>query len=235
MSGDAPLPLSQHDILDPLECRTTRDRVMGLRDRWTKRSDAGFFTLGAASYLDAPENLAGYLRAAQTSNRFLHASFGDLLERVRVFFEDLLGDAVSFDDDYAVPGFHIYFFDGGDRSADDVTLRAHFDLQWAHLIPDDPPKATVSFTLPIEEPSGGSSMEVWHIRYRDVVQLGMSARSYASKHGSQVVSYAPGRVVVHDGFVLHAIGRASVPAPTGYRITMQGHGLKTAHGWTLYW
>jgi len=35
--------------------------------------------------------------------------------------------------------------------------------------------------------------------------------------------------------ILHAIGRAFSPTPKGFRITLQGHGVKLPAGWMLYW
>jgi hypothetical protein len=34
---------------------------------------------------------------------------------------------------------------------------------------------------------------------------------------------------------LHAIGKSTVKAPTGLRITLQGHGVRLDDGWLLYW
>ena len=104
-----------------------------------------------------------------------------------------------------------------------------------HAITGVDPPGTLSFTLPIEQPSGGASMAIWHIRYNEAVQLDLSVSEYASKHPSQTVTYARGRIVVHDGFVLHAIGKASIDAPKGFRITLQGHGVRLPQGWMLYW
>src|SRR5262245_54414842 len=103
-----------------------------------------------------------------------------------------------------------------------------------HAIPGVEPSGTLSFTLPVEEPSGGASMAIWHVRYKDAVRLGFTAREYATKHPWQTVRHARGRIVVRDGFVLHAIGRSAVDAPRGYRITLQGHGVRLPEGWMRY-
>jgi hypothetical protein len=230
------LPLSQHDILNSHECEKARNQVIALRDCWTQRSDGGgFFTLGAAAYLDAPNRRASYLEAARASNPELCRSFDWLHERVRQFFEDFFGEPVFFDLQYAVPGFHIFVFRGCDQSNDDVAARAHFDLQWMHAMPGHVPAETLSFTLPIEEPSGGATMAIWRYRYEGAVKLRFPAPQYASSHPPQTVTYSRGRIVVHDGLILHAIGRSSAAAPAGLRITMQGHGVKLARGWLLYW
>jgi hypothetical protein len=235
MSYGPELPLSQHDILDPGDCAAIAARVLALDRHWTRRSAGGFYTLGAASYLDAATRHDAYLAAARSTNPLLRQEFDVLLEQVREFFEELLDDAVFYDQHYALPGFHVFIMGGGDRSRDDIALRAHFDMQWMNAVPGVVPRGTVSFTLPIEHPSGGASMAIWPVRYRDALRLGFAARDYAANHSFQVVRYGLGRIVIHDGQVLHAIGPSAETSPRGYRITLQGHGVHTQAGWLLYW
>jgi hypothetical protein len=235
MIGGEELLISQHDLLGEAECAAIRDRVLALREHWTPRSSGTLYTLGAASYLDAPHQRDAYLEAARAGNPLLHASFAGILERLRQFFEELLAEAVFFDHQYALPGFHVFVLHGGDRGRDDPAPRAHFDLQWMHVLPGPAPLGTLSFTVPIETPEGGASMAIWHARYQDAVRRGFSAGEYASQHPWQTLTYTRGRMVVHDGCVLHAIGPAPGPAPKGFRITLQGHGVRSPMGWMLYW
>jgi hypothetical protein len=229
------IAISQHEVLRSQECETARDQVLALREHWTQRSEVrNFFTLGAAAYLDAPSRREAYLRAAQVLNPLLCGSFGWLYERVRCGFEEVLGQPVSYDDECAMPGFHIFLYQGEDQSQDKPSTRAHFDLQWLHAMPGCQPEETLSFTLLIEEPSGGSSLEVWPA-HRNAVRADFNALQYASTNPSQTLLYSRGHMVVHDGLLLHAIGRASIAAPKGHRITFQGHGAKGSRGWKLYW
>jgi hypothetical protein len=229
-----PIPLTQHDLLDRNACESTRDKVMDLKAYWRECSPT-FFTLGAASYLDAPRQLGAYLDAAKERNTLLGEAFAPEYKLLKHFFEELLREPVLFDSRLALPGFHIFILNGVNRSGDNVAARAHFDLQWMYAIPNCVPTGTLSFTLPIEEPTGGASMEVWPFRYTDALRLGVSAVNYASKNGSETVKYTMGRMVIHDGLTLHAIGRAGTIAPSGYRITLQGHGVRLSEGWFLYW
>lgn len=235
MLADEFWPLTQHAILSAADCAEIRDRVVALGGRWRRRSDTGFYTLGAASYLDGQQGLPAYLELAAATNGLLRETFPDVLEKIRSFFAMTLGEPVHFDEDYALPGFHVFAFDGADCSRENPSERAHFDLQWRLLGLPQEPEQTVSFTVPIELPTGGGSMYVWHTRYSDAVRLGLSARTFARKQRPQVVSYEPGRAVIHDGFLLHAIGSASIPTPSGYRITLQGHAFRSAQQWVIYW
>lgn len=227
--------LRQHEVLRLHECEAVRDQVLALRDHWTPRSEAGrFSTLGAAAYLDAPDRHEAYVGAARALNPLLWESFRWLYERVRKGFEEALARPVSYDDQCALPGFHIFVLFGQDQSLDKPAARAHFDLQWMHAMPGSQPEETLSFTLLIEEPSGGSSMEIWQAHMR-AVPPSFDALKYASDCPSRTLRYCRGHMVVHDGLLLHAIGRASIAAPEGYRITFQGHGVKVFGCWKLYW
>jgi hypothetical protein len=227
--------LSQHEVLSFQECEAVRDRLFALKEHWKSRSDGGgFFTLGAASYLDAVGRHGSYVKEAHETNSILRANFSWLGERVRKGFVELLGHPVSYHEECALPGFHIFKYEGGDLSGDRPSGRAHFDLQWMHAMQGGRPEGTLSFTLPIQEPLGGCSLEIWPAHH-DAIPRGFDAAKYAASHPSQTLWYTPGRMVVHDGLLLHAIGRASVVAPKGYRITYQGHGAKLPGGWKLYW
>lgn len=227
--------ISRHEVLRSRECETVRDQVFALEKHWKSRSDVGgFFTLGAASYLDAVGSRDVYLEEARKTGPSLWASFDWLYERVRKGFAGLFGQPVSYTEDCALPGFHIFEYQGVDQTNDKPSSRAHFDMQWMHAMPVSRPEETLSFTLPIEEPSGGSSMEVWPVRC-DAVRPDFNALKYAAIYPSQTIRYSRGEMVVHDGLRLHAIGLASIAAPRGYRITLQGHGVRGSEGWKLYW
>jgi len=108
-------------------------------------------------------------------------------------------------------------------------------MQWMQALPGYVRRGTLSSTLPIEKPSGGACLAVWPARYQGAVRLGFAARDYAAKHPWRRATYERGRIVIHDGYILHAIGPASDPAARGYRITLQGHGVRLAQGWLLSW
>jgi hypothetical protein len=232
---DETLPLSQHDMLTGAECVGIAARVRKLERHWTRRSAGGFYSLGAASYLDATQGTEAYLAAAQVTNPVLLESFGDVYDRVLAFFRTLLDEAVSLDLRRAVPGFHVFVLRGEDRGEDSPAPRAHFDLQWQHAFPGTHPTGTLSFTLAIEAPSGGSGMAVWPLRYADPACLDSDIRAQALRQPPLVVRYEPGRLVLHDGLVLHAIGAVGARRAAGYRITLQGHGVRLGREWHLYW
>jgi len=227
--------VTQHDVLKSHECDKIRDQVLDLRKYWKQRSDMGrFFTLGAAAYLDAVGRRDAYLQEARDYNQILRSNFDWLWERIRMGFEESLAAPVSLDPQCALPGFHIFIFEGEDQTGDRPSSRAHFDLQWFHAQPGSRPEETLSFTLLVEEPLGGSSLEIWPVHH-DAIGTGFDTRKYAASRPSQTLQYARGRMIVHDGLLLHAIGRASIATPKGYRITFQGHGAKISGTWRLYW
>ena len=235
MSFGNELPLSQHDLLNREDCAEICARVLALRNRWTERSSGRFYTLGAAAYLDATDARDAYLAAARDTNPILQENFGAVLELVREFFEELLGDAAFYSPHLALPGFHVFTSLHANLGTEDIAPRAHFDMQWTEATPEQEPEATLSFTLPIEQPSSGACLAVWPFRYADALRLDYAACDYAAQNPWQRVAYEPGRIVVHDGHILHAIGPRATAAPNEYRITLQGHGVRMPAGWMLYW
>jgi glutathione synthase/RimK-type ligase-like ATP-grasp enzyme len=225
--------VSEYDLLELHECEEVRDRVLDLRKYWKTRSQC-FFTLGAASYLDAIGGRDAYLAEALEYNQILRSNFDWLWERIRVGLELWLDSPVSLDPQSALPGFHIFLFDGSDQSGNKSSSRAHFDLQWLNAMPGPRPDETLSFTLPLEEPLGGASLDLWPLHH-DVVHEGFDVMKFAASHSAETVRYSRGRMLLHDGLRLHAIGQASIAKPEGYRITLQGHGAKNSGIWRLYW
>lgn len=230
-----PFTMTSRDFLDVAECAETLRRVNRLQDHWSTRSDFGFFSLGAASYLDAPESRDAYLAAAAQTNPILSEVFDDLYGALRRFLEYVLNEPVAYDEQLALPGFHIFYFDGSEVDDDLVAGRAHFDLQFGFVFPELRPEATLSFTLPLGLPSGGAGLAVWPIRYEEALRCGLSVRDLAVQSRCERMPYATGRMMLHDGFLLHAIGASSDSAPDGQRITLQGHGVRRQGRWTIYW
>jgi hypothetical protein len=228
------LPLSQHQLISAAECSAIASRVRGLGPHWTHRP-GGFYSLGAASYLDAVRDRAPYLTAAQATNKLLVESFDGLYDRVMAFLRQLLDEEVSLDFERAVPGFHVFMHRGLGRGSDNPARRAHFDLQWRFAYPGVSPEGTLSFTMAVAIPTGGAGMALWPLRYDQPDRSVRDAWSRTLEQAPQVVSYAPGLLVLHDGLVLHAIGAAQTARGNGLRITLQGHGVRLGGRWWLYW
>jgi hypothetical protein len=229
-----PIALSQHGLFSPAECSGIRNDVLALKEYWSPRSKNSFYTLGTAAYLDAQQSHADYLAAASEVNPVLRSTFAGMLETTRAFFEDLLFDKVEIADRLGVPGFHIFKLDGSAR-ADRPAQRAHFDLQWMSALPGQEVQGTISFTVAIEQPTGGAAMQVWPLHYGQLVAGGVPLGDYAAKRSSRRVAYSHGGVTVHDGNILHAIGASTDACPKGWRITLQGHGALVDGTWVLYW
>ena len=226
--------VSGHDLFTEHECIELRDRVLDSRAHWLTRG-LQFYTLGAASYLDAAVNREQYAAAAARLNPILAQDFADVYARLVEFFQGLLRQPVSVGGDLALPGFHVFEFRGGYRDPLQIVERAHFDLQWELLRPADLASQTMSFTVPIELPSGGGAMQLWNARYRELVRAGVAAPDYARAHSSRRLSYSVGHAVLHDGLILHAIGESLTNRPRGQRITLQGHLMCEGDAWVMYW
>lgn len=232
--------IAVRDFLNEPECIETVRRIFTLQDRWTARTQTGdSFTLGASAYQDAVDSRDTYLAAAARTNPAMSEVFADLYSGLRGFLESLLVEPVAYDECLAMPGFHIFVYDGStlanDNVGENIGERAHFDIQFRDIFQRRTPDATLSFTLPLQQPSGGSGLAVWPLDYEDVVRDGMRARSWAAENPWTLVRYETGRIVLHDGLLLHALVRSPSHTPKGLRITLQGHGARHNGKWTLYW
>lgn len=244
--------LATYDFLDASESAETVRRVNRSRDQWTKRGP-GYFTLGAASYLDATDSPNSYLAAAAQTNPLLSRAFEDLYSGLLGFLACVLEESVEYGERLALPGFHIFEFYGaksprlqdfqGYESAEQSAFeRAHFDTQFRQAVPDWAPEATVSFTLPLKQPPGGTGLAIWPLDCAAAIQRKLSTADlakYATQNAYERVTYKTGRMILHDGFLLHSLlhnlAGAGAPAPKGQRITLQGHGVRRNGRWTIFW
>lgn len=226
--------VQQDDFLSPDQCADIAAKVLSLEKHWEPRlGPYQFATLGCAAYLDGEEH---YDEKSSQLNGLLLDAFGDVYERVRLYFSQLLQGEVYYHPAYAYPGFHLFHFQGVDVVQDKPAERAHFDYQFAKVFPDYAAmtRFPLTFTIPVEEPSAGSSLEMWELRPEGHAEIGYEHKRYARSHPSRTIPYALGRIATHDGLNLHAMG--AIPSgTTGRRMTLQGHAFPTDRGWLLYW
>lgn len=234
----------QFDFLDADECRRASDLVYALRPHWEPRMpDAPFFTLGAASYVDAAvpaERETRYYAKAARLNAILDENFGWLYAKLMRSIEERLGGRAAFEPRAARPGFHIFL---------PVPLfqlsvaKIHADLQfrlldWSdHPLPDF--SNPMSFTVSVVLPRGGGGLNTWDVPFESV--RGLAPEEIARKVSSippEFRPYAPGSMVLHSGQTLHQI--APLPDiepgdPRDARITLQGHAIQSDGTWWLHW
>lgn len=239
--------LSTRDFLHESECAEFAQRIVELRGRWTSRSRfIEYFTLGAAAYLDgAPYNFFRpnqpdpYPAAAAEARSILSCEFGDLYTRLLDVLAAVLDEPVAYDERLALPGFQIYQFDGSEFVDGNLADRAHFDFQSTRAFPGQVPEATLSFTVLIEQPTGGAGLALWPLRREEMSALGKRTarplREFARQNPCERFVYTRGQMMLFDGMLLHAADGPYVSAPSGRRITLQGHGFRNEGQWTIYW
>ena len=229
--------VQQDDFLTPKECAEISQKVLSLEKHWEPRlGPYQFATLGCAAYLDAGETETAYAQKSSTVNPIMRETFQEIYERLRLYFGRILDAEAFYDEAYSYPGFHLFKFEGNEIAQDNPADRAHFDYQFARIFPDwaKTQRMPLTFTLPIEEPSTGSSLEMWDLRPEGHAEINYEHKEFARTHPSKTVPYAMGRVFTHDGLNLHAMGKIPTGA-RGRRMTLQGHAFQTEKGWLLYW
>jgi hypothetical protein len=88
------------EVLSADECDRIHHRVHALRSQWKKRRpNLPFYTLGAASYLDAPDNnFSDYQQQAMALNPILKEHFSGLYDQVATRLSEELGEPARYEE-----------------------------------------------------------------------------------------------------------------------------------------
>ena len=233
---------SVHEIrlLDDGEADRVWAKVHDLRTDWVQRHDElPFFTLGAASYLDATNGrFADYQAKARRFNPLLREHFGWLLDRLAERFSEHVGRTAFYDERLALPGFHVFLAHPAFASN---TASVHYDLQYQSIDWTEIGAANAdeqrSLTLAVRLPASGAGLRIWDIDARDMAGLDPDAqRDWRAAHRRPTrVRYGTGLLLVHSGHHLHQIAPLEDQRPGDERVTLQAHGLPVGDRWLLYW
>jgi len=232
--------LEEVGLLTEDEAGRAWETVHELRPHWTRRHEqVPFFTLGAASYLDATNaRFAAYQDRALESNIILRQRFGWLLDRLAAAVSELVGKPAVYSDRLALPGFHVFLADPA-FAADTASI--HYDLQyqgidWKEIGPVDTSDQR-SLTLPIRLPAAGAGLRMWDIDAREMAVVSPEEQR-ARKAANRLPRYVPyrvGRLVVHSGHHLHQIAGMRDQRPDDERVTLQAHAVAGPDHWVIYW
>lgn len=226
-------------VFSPEECERAHATVLALRDHWVQRHETvPFFSLGAASYLDASHGrFAEYQAKVRQLNPILAGAFSWLYQRFAAVLSDYTGEPCLYDDEIAYPGFHVFL----EHEEADSSGSMHYDLQadnidWSAYRRVDH-SHQISFTLAVRLPASGSGLYVWNLNDELLRRMSPEERKRHIDLNRQPMyhPYVVGEVVVHSGHYLHQIARIRRMAPGDERITLQGHAAWTEKGWVLYW
>lgn len=235
------------EVLTPEQCALVRAEVHRLRDHWTGRGGdrPTFFTLGAASYIDAsvPEGEGTpYASLAAARNPLLRTRFDWLYALVMYALSRHLRAPVALADGVALPGFHIWEYP---EIITTPTASVHFDLQYellgANLAPGTDVTRPISFTLPVQLPRAGGGLNVWAVAYDRFAAFVQRTRAPVAPADVATLvdpvhcAYTPGVLALHSGHTLHQIAPVAESFPGDERLTLQGHGLLCNGVWRLYW
>jgi hypothetical protein len=256
----AVVPAVSHGFVPVLEPTAAASFVQAIDDevgRWTKRDlFADFYTLGAASYLDAVADLDGYTARAAATNPMLRARFGALYDAVIAALAPSFGDC-ALHEPLGHPGFHIF----GHRpratnslltiaAMERLTASIHTDRQfephhatWSSFGAADL-EHTMTFTLALELPHRGAGLCFWDDpsavhsgdgdAYADYVRDAFDFDELLGVSAPAIIPYRLGQLFFFIGQQRHVIAPSWSLSPTDRRITLQGHGVCCDEIWRLY-
>jgi hypothetical protein len=236
-------------ILSKAACLEIVDAVNSLQAFWITRHEFGFYSLGAAAYLDAPPQktidmfkLEGpaehqYMDNVEKYNGILSEYFSSVYVSLKDALSAQLNAEVEYAPGKALPGFHI--FNHSQAHAKSSAHVPHYDgqyegLDWGREV-NVSNANTFSFTLPVKLPKAGGGIYFWPIRLEEILQLRKEeALKLVKAAKSHRESYQVGEMICHPGHQLHRIA-PWVSEPGDQRMTLQGHGLYLDNRWLLYW
>jgi len=225
-------------VLDAGECERLRRLVHALKPAWIQRAPLPFFTLGAATYLDANGGRrAHYAALAGRLNPILQEHAGWLHDRIQSALASHLGQPVAPAPGLALPGFHIFL---AHPAFTRPLASVHLDLQyqehaWEALGPPDLDHP-LSFTLAVALPAAGSGLLTWPRGIADARR--MAKADFAATLACDPPTFVPykvGSMIVHDGHLVHQIAPLPRVSPGDERITLQGHAIRCGNTWYAYW
>lgn len=221
-------------MLNEAEVNQVLDKISELRTFWCKRHD-NFFTLGTALYMDKQDPASKlYESSIQSNNFLLKLHFASLYDRLIETLKKELQQEVQFEPSLALPGFHIFL------ASPEFVERGgsiHFDLQFKKItwsqyqeVNDSHP---LSFTLALSLPRLGGGLYYWDKMFNLLDPFPIEET--AKKLPKHYVPYETGKIVLHEGLLLHQIAPAKEYFEEDKRITLQGHALFCDGCWRVYW
>jgi hypothetical protein len=232
------LMLSDINLLTQEECSKVCSVVYGLKEFWIQRHPLlPFYTLGAASYLDAASGGSDYYGKAKRYNPILRDHFAWLYKRLADTLAHQLGANLVYRDTFARPGFHIFL---AHKAFEQPMASIHRDLQFQLLDWESSEEVNfanpISFTLTISLPKLGGGLNLWNIYHEDIDGLIQSEiTQLVRSREKKFYPYEVGKLVLISGLQLHQISQGQKLLPGDARITLQGHGLLCQDTWQLYW
>jgi hypothetical protein len=234
----ADVVVSRFDVLTLEECHRAYRDIYALQPAWTQRDNlfpVPFYTLGAASYLDA-RSWEHFHEQARRLNRLLESRFDWLYRKLQQVLAEHLGLDIAYHPDLSRPGFHVFPFDT--LSLFDVSSR-HRDLQyqripWQALGIDacDP----LSFTLSIRLPASGAGLYVWLMDHAETGdQAATDWQALPADAPCELHAYREGEMVMHDALLFHQVAPLAHGRAGDERITLQAHGIRDGRTLYVYW
>ncbi len=229
---------SSLSMLTQSECQEVRSVVYELKECWLNRSPCiPFYTLGAASYIDAVQEQQDYYTKVQSYNPILRERLGWLYKRLANTLAQFLLAPTSYQHSLALPGFHIFL---SCKFFEQPIASIHCDLQYELVNWESKDKTDftqpISFTLAISLPKFGAGLNIWDLTHQEVIGIPESDfKQLINSRNKSFCPYKVGQLVIHSGHTVHQIAPAKNIQPNDERITLQGHGLFSQGSWQLYW
>lgn len=203
-------------VLSEGQCAEIANTVRKIEHLWVSRRGGLFYTVGASTYNDLPED---YPQMAYLTNMELTRYFGGVIQFIADLFEEERQQKVVFLPGCGLMGFHVF-----KDNCNGVEGHIHVDEPYKRIAWPLPVVDAFTFTLPVELPSeAGINFyptidEAWFSKYD-------AGEDIPPPEAPKYLKYEVGTLYVHSGHTPHQIANPCDMEPHEARITLQGHGV----------
>jgi hypothetical protein len=218
------LAMQYEGVLSRRECVAYTRGVYAGREAWVPNFDGVQFTLGRAYYVHLETDRDDeYFEHAAASDASVERFVPGLADRLLALMALFLGGPVERREGWCGPGVHVFpageyvSHHGGDVHFDcegltEEQLAAHADA--------------ISAILMLQPAAQGGGLRVWDKCYEDE-----DTEEEPGSARSEVVTYAPGDLVIIDSYRLHQICASGGPLD---RISMTAHAVWNGRAWEAW-
>ncbi len=219
------------------EIVTVVDRLSPYYTSRFMESGLEFWTLGTSVYIDLDK---AHGEGSRYTKSIMSGELHSFYEKVFSTLSAHFGVPVSSPRFVNQPGFHIFKNLSGLPRGVAYGGAIHKDRQFESSLFTFPYTDVLSFTMILEEPSLGSSVNYWD---DDSLSDRMETKYFCGESddlkrdllaGVKSYDYKVGEICVHDGQTLHQIANMVDVLEGERRISLQGHGVLTDTGYIVY-
>lgn len=230
------------ELFSEKECEELEERILRLEGQFYSEFPGSYLRcLGYPIYLTCLQKVKRDPQEIKKFNQLMESKFQDVLKKLIQFMEIELGETVYLDPEVAYPGFHVIKVPGLEKAP----ANFHQDTEYTYLAYFHPhlkvlkngPYLSFTSLLSKEESLISGLHYLNDPKLTHEYLISHSDRETHNRELLQIASfhkYQRGRINLHTKLA-HTLYGENRGQEERFRISLQGHVIKTDHGYLLYW